>query len=112
TLATSAFRWDDAQIVVRSLVTGEQKVLINDGADGRYVSTGHLVFVRRGVLMAAPFDLARLELISGPVAMINGVMQAANMTNTEADSGAAQFAVSDRGTLIYATGGIAPDQQR
>jgi serine/threonine-protein kinase len=112
TLAKAAFRWDDAQIVVRSLVTGEQKVLIDDGADARYVPTGHLVFVRRGALMAAPFDLARLELTSAPVALIDGVMQAAHMGNTVNDSGAAQFAVSDRGMLIYATGGIAPDQER
>ena len=112
TLVKTAFRWDDAQIVVRSLVTGEQKVLIEDGTDARYVATGHLVFVRRGVLMAAPFDLARLELTGGPVALIDGVMQAVNMVNTDTDSGAAQFAVADRGTLVYATGGIAPDQER
>jgi serine/threonine-protein kinase len=112
TSAKTAFRWDDAQIVVRSLVTGEQRVLVDDGADARYVPTGHLVFVRRGVLMAARFDLARLELTSQPVALINDVMQAANMGNTDTDSGAAQFAVSDRATLIYVTGGIAPDQAR
>src|SRR5206468_10943412 len=86
THAKTVSRWDDAQIVVRSLVTGEEKVLIDDGADARYVPTGHLVFVRRGVLMAALFDLGRLELTSGPVALINGVMQAANMNNTETDS--------------------------
>jgi eukaryotic-like serine/threonine-protein kinase len=112
TLAKTAFRWDNAQIVVRSLVTGEEKVLIDDGADARYVPTGHLVFMRRGVLMAARFDLARLELTSGPVALINGVMQAANMENADTDSGAAQFAVADRGTLVYVTGGMAPDQDR
>jgi serine/threonine-protein kinase len=112
TLAKTAFRWDTAQIVVRSLVTGEQKVLIDDGADARYVPTGHLVFVRRGVLMAAAFDLARLELTSGPVALIDGVMQAVNMLNTDNDSGATQFAIADGATLIYVTGGIAPEQAR
>ncbi len=112
TRAKTAFRWDDAQIVVRSLPTGEQKVLIDDAADARYVSTGHIVFVRRGALMAAPFDLARLEVIGGPVALVDGVLQAANMGNTDTDSGAGQFAVSDRGTLIYVTGGIAPDDAR
>jgi serine/threonine-protein kinase len=112
TLVKTIFRWDDAQIVVRSLVTGEQKVLIEDGADARYVATGHLVFVRRGVLMAAPFDLVRLELTGAPVALIDGVMQAANTVNTDTESGAAQFAVADRGTLVYVTGGIEPEQER
>jgi serine/threonine protein kinase/Tol biopolymer transport system component len=112
TLAKTAFRWDNAQIVVRSLVTGTQKVLIDDGADARYVPTGHLVFVRRGVLMAAPFDLPRLELTGGPVALVDGVMQSTNQPNTDTDSGAAQFAVADRGTLVYVTGGIAHDQER
>ncbi len=55
-------RWDDSQIVVQSLVTGERKVLIENGADAHYVPTGHLVFVRLGTLMAAPFDLALLEV--------------------------------------------------
>jgi serine/threonine-protein kinase len=112
TLARTRFRWDDAQIVVRSLATGQQMILLDDGADARYVPTGHVVFVRRGTLMAAPFDLARLELTGGPVAVIDGVMQAVNRTNTGADSGAGQFALAARGTLAYATGGIAPDAER
>ncbi|OFV90291.1 MAG: hypothetical protein A3G76_04755 [Acidobacteria bacterium RIFCSPLOWO2_12_FULL_65_11] len=112
TLPKTGFRWDDAQIVVRSLVTGVQKVLLEDGADARYVPTGHIVFARRGTLMAVPFDLARLELTGGAVALIDGVMQAVAMGNFNADSGAGQFAMADRGTLIYATGGIAPDQER
>ena len=55
TIARTPFRWDDAQIAVRSLVTGEQKILLEDGADARYVPSGHFVFVRRGTLMAARF---------------------------------------------------------
>jgi len=37
--------------------SGECKVLVEDAADARYLPTGHLAFVRRGVLMAAPFDM-------------------------------------------------------
>ena len=84
TVQKTLWRWDDAQIVVRSLVTGEQKVLLDDGADARYVPSGHLVFVRRGTLMAVPFDPVRLTLTGGPVAMIDGVMQAANNGNAGA----------------------------
>ncbi len=57
--------WDDTQIVVRSLETGEQTVLVTGGSDGRYVSTGHLVYVRLGTLMAVPFDPVRLAVTGG-----------------------------------------------
>ena len=106
------FRWDDAQIVARSLVTGEEKVVLDDGADARYLPSGHLVFVRRGTLMAVPFDPARLAPTGGQVALIDGVMQAANMGNSDSDSGAGQFAVAAQGRLIYVTGGIERDEER
>src|SRR4030042_2513252 len=51
----------EALIELLSFETGKRKVLIEDGADARYVPTGHLIFVRRGTLMAAPFSLDRLE---------------------------------------------------
>jgi eukaryotic-like serine/threonine-protein kinase len=98
--------WDDAQIVVRSLETGRQTVLVTGGADGRYVSTGHLVYVRLGTLMAVPFDPVRLAVTGGATGVLNGVMQAAvrgasYMNNTLAG----QFSVSDTGALVYLTGG-------
>jgi hypothetical protein len=39
--------WDDTRIVAHSLATGQQKVLIEGGADARYVKTG-ILFMRRG----------------------------------------------------------------
>jgi serine/threonine-protein kinase len=48
--------WDDTLIVAQSLATGDRKVLIEGGADARFVSTGHLVYLRTGTLMAVPFD--------------------------------------------------------
>ena len=84
--------WDDAQIVVQDLETGERKVLINGGTDARYVPTGHLVYAREGTLLSMPFDLARLEVTGGPVPIVEGVMQTdANQT------GAAQFSFSRNG---------------
>jgi serine/threonine-protein kinase len=99
----------NARIEALSLRTGERKVLVEDGADARYLVTGHLVFVRRGVLMAAPFDQERLELTAPPVPVIEGVSQALNMGNAIANSGAGQFAVSDSGLLVYAPGGLFED---
>jgi eukaryotic-like serine/threonine-protein kinase len=111
TVQKAAFRWADADVVVQSLSSGERTVLIENGADARYVDTGHLVFVRLGTLMAVPFDLNRLETTGGAVALFEGVTQAANVTNRGFDTGAAQFDVSDSGALVYLPGGIAPDQK-
>ena len=112
TLSRTPFRWDDAQVAVRSLTTGEQRVLLDDGADARYVSSGHLVFARRGTVMVAPFDLARLEVTGTPVAVVEGVMQSVNEAGLSVDSGSAHFSVSQQGALVYATGGIRPDERR
>ena len=105
-------RWDDSQIVVQSLVTGQRKALIDDGAEAHYVPTGHLVFARRGTLMAVPFDLARLEVTGGPVGIIDGVYHAVNMSSSAKDTGAAMFDFSDTGSLFYTPGGIYPDPER
>jgi Tol biopolymer transport system component len=106
TVTKSAFpSWDDTLVVAQSLATGERKVLIESAADARYVSTGHLVFLRRGTLMAVPFDPERLEVTGAPVGLVAGVMQAANIQPLQIDTGAGQFAVSDSGALIYAAGG-------
>ncbi len=60
-------RWDEAQIVVHSLDTGEQKELLAGGSDARYVPTGHLVYALEDGLFAVPVDLASLEVTGGQV---------------------------------------------
>src|SRR5205814_3543526 len=71
--------WDnDTDVVVQSLTTGERKKLIIGAADARYVRTGHLIYVRRGTLMAVPFDLQRLAVNGGAVTVISDLMQSAN----------------------------------
>ena len=52
------------------------------------MSTGHLVYGRDGALFAMPFDVGSLELVGGPVALVEGVDRA-------------QYAISDTGTLVY-----------
>ena len=103
--------WEDAQIVVQSLRTGERKVLIENGADARYAPSGHLVFARLGTLMAASFDLARLEVTGSPVGVIDGVLQAANLRGSNHDTGATQFSFSENGLLTYLPGGIFPGEE-
>lgn len=109
TLATGSGggRWDAAQIVVQTIATGERKILITGGTDGRYLSTGHLVYGLAGVLFAAPFDVRRIELAGGPVPVVEGVLGSGDL------SGSRHFSTSDTGSLVYVPGPAAiPPQIR
>ena len=100
--------WDRASIVLHVFGTGERRVLLEGGADGRYVSTGHLVYLKTGTLVAVPFDLRSLRVTGDSVPLIEGVMQAVNAPNTDDETGVGQFTVSATGTLLYADGGVHP----
>ena len=87
-------------IAVVSLETGEQRILIRDGARPRYVPTGHLVYAQGGTLLAAPFDLEERELTGPPAVVLEGIAGGA--------MGVARFSVSDSGSLVYISGGKGP----
>ena len=99
TLATGTApdRWDKAQIVVQSLASGERKPLIVGGSDARYVPTGHILYALGGRVFAVVFDVRRLEVKGSPVPMIEGVRRSAS-------SDAANFSVSNTGSLVYIAG--------
>ena len=86
-----------AFVAVASLATGARKPLI-EGSAARYVSTGHLVFMRGSSLMAVEFDPRALEVIGTPVELLDNVRQAQG-------AGAAQFGVSAAGGLVYISRG-------
>jgi serine/threonine-protein kinase len=98
-------------IALLDLKTRKWRVLMGDAADARYVPTGHLVFLRQGILMAVPFELGRYEVTGQPVPVIANVMQALNEPSAHHETAAGQFSISDSGWLVYAEGGIHPDQQ-
>ncbi len=80
--STVATLWDESQIVVHSLVTGERRTLVHGGTDARYVPTGHLVYVRERTLFALPFDVANVEATPGAVPLVEDGVQA--VTNSVA----------------------------
>jgi serine/threonine-protein kinase len=96
-------------IVIESLPSGERRVLTR-GSDPRYLPGGYLVFAHRGRLMAAPFDLDRLELTAPPAVVLEDVMHAERCDNSTFNTGVAQFSVSTSGTLAYVPGGMFPVQ--
>jgi Tol biopolymer transport system component len=90
---------DKGDIGVLSLATGERRVLIKGGTNPRYAASGHIVFAGAGEILAAPFDLARLETTGPTVSLVEGIRIE--------EWGAAQFALSREGTLVYVSGGPA-----
>jgi Tol biopolymer transport system component/tRNA A-37 threonylcarbamoyl transferase component Bud32 len=92
----------DDFVVVRSLTTGETKVL-QRGHYARYLPSGHLIYVYKGTVFAAPFDVARLQLTGPPVPVLEDV--AAHDSSPVALSGAAQYTFSSDGTFAYMPGG-------
>jgi len=94
-----------ARIVAQSVNASEPaRVLIESGLEGRYLPTGHLAYVSRGVLFAVPFDGRRLKIAGGPVPLVQGI---------RSEGGTALYAVSATGSLVYVPGteyGIGGDQ--
>jgi len=112
TVRATTFLWGTEQVVAQSLSTGERKTLLERGAvDARFVPTGHLVYLRSGTLAARAFDLATMS-VSGPeYGLVEHVAHALESTNTLYRSGAGQYAVSGRGTLIYLRGDMPASTQ-
>ena len=92
-------------IVAQSLETGERRVLQQGGYLGRYLPTGHLVFMQEATLFAAPFDPNRLELTDSPVPILEGVRSRPELSQ-------AQFDFSRTGTLVYLPGGGSASSKR
>jgi Tol biopolymer transport system component len=84
--------WDTAQIVVQSQDSGKRHVVLERGADARYVPTGHLVYALGGTLLAVPFDVTMLAVTGAAVPLVEDVAQE-NVT--------AHFAISSHGALAY-----------
>ena len=84
----------ESRIELLDLATGERRLLVENGVFGKYVDSGHLLFVRERVVLAAPFDSQKLELTGSPVP----VLEDAYVAPYEGNS---QFSVSDTGTLIH-----------
>jgi serine/threonine-protein kinase len=75
------------------LQSGKRQTVLRGGSAGRFVPTGHLVFVRDGALWAVRFNPATLLVSGDPVLVEPGIDVALR--------GAVQFASADDGTLTY-----------
>jgi Tol biopolymer transport system component len=96
--ASTTGGYDAANIDVTSLADHRTRTLVRGGTFGRYLPSGHLVYVNRGTLFAVPFDLDRLEVRGTPAPVLDQV-------GYNAGVGSAQLDFSQTGTLIYRSGG-------
>jgi serine/threonine-protein kinase len=88
-VAASMAAVDSANIEVLSLKSGQVKVVQRGGLFGRYLPSGHLIYIRQGTLYGVPFDLGRLETRGPPAPLVEDV----------ADSSYLSF--SRTGSLLY-----------
>ncbi len=81
-------------IVVLSLESGDRKLLVQAGLDGRYLPTGYMVYTAGDVVYAARFNLATQELGARAVAVMEDVL----------NTGRASYSIGHGGTLAYLPG--------
>ena len=95
-----------AQVAVLDLKSGRRTTLLSEGSSAAYVhraagagKDGYLVYATSGTVRAVRFDPVSLQVLSDPVTVVEGVMTK--------PSGAANYAVSRSGTLVYVPEGAA-----
>ena len=90
-------------MAVLDLKTGQRKTLVRGGSEAEYVDpsearqAGYLIYAAAGTLRAVRFDPVRLEVLGDPVTVVDHVMIK--------PTGAANYAVSRQGTLVYIAAG-------
>jgi Tol biopolymer transport system component/DNA-binding winged helix-turn-helix (wHTH) protein len=89
----TAQAFDDADIEVVSLKTGERTTLHHGGFFPRYLPSGHLIWIHQNAVYAAPFDLGRLVLTGEPQPVVDDI-------DSARDNGA-DLAFSQAGMFIY-----------
>jgi serine/threonine-protein kinase len=94
---------DTSQVAVVDVTTGRRKTLVN-GSQAEYVdlshrggmAAGYLTYAAAGTVRAVPFDPVRVEALGTPVTVVERVLMKRR--------GAANYAVSRAGTLLYMIG--------
>ncbi len=91
--------WVDTRVVAHDLETGTTVTVAENAHYGRYVATGHVLYVdARGTLFAVPFDLSRAVPTGAAFPVEQGVRTASWA------GGASSYAVSEAGTAVFVRG--------
>ncbi len=73
----------------------KRQVVLDNASYATYVSSGHLIFVRGKVLMAAPFDVEQLKITGPLVPLVN------DEVGFDWGGRTPQITVSHNGTIVY-----------
>src|SRR5262249_22341375 len=95
--------WNESTLEVQSLKTGQRKILLRGGFNGRYLpsssGSGYLLYIHQSTLLGAPMDLNKLSLTGPSVPLLEAV------ANNALTGGLAHYTVS-AGTLAYLSGRV------
>ena len=94
---TGARTSSDLSIGAVDLASGQVTRLVEGGVSPRYVHTGHLIYLRNGELLAAPFDAATATVGDERVPVVAGVYFDPSIP-------VGNYAISPSGTLAYIPG--------
>jgi serine/threonine-protein kinase len=97
TAGTNPGEFELADIGVIFLQTGRFKLIAHGGYYGRYLPSGHVIYIHEGSLYGVPFDTRRMEIRALPVVLLQDV--AGHPT-----TGAGELDFSRTGTLVYQSG--------
>ena len=88
--------FNEGRIAVETFGTKESREILEaQGSFPLYAPSGHLVFFSGGSVRVAPFDLRQKRMTGPAVPVVEGV-------SVTPHTGAAQAAISESGTLVYA----------
>jgi eukaryotic-like serine/threonine-protein kinase len=94
--AAATTRWDSVPIEVLNLRTGARQSVDLQGMAPRFVPPGRLLFAREAQVMAVPFDPRSLKATGSAIVAVGDVAHVWSV-------GASHYAVSDTGTLVFAS---------
>ncbi len=84
---------DEQDVAILDPNETEPRILIRGASHPRYLSTGHVVYVHGGALLAVAFDRSKLAVTGTPVSVVEGL--------GKTWSGDTDYSISDNGTLVY-----------
>ncbi|MBW3563816.1 MAG: protein kinase [Acidobacteria bacterium] len=94
--------FDEGVIVAQTFGSDERHVLVRGGFGARYLSSGHLVYMRKNSLYAVEFDPESLEVRGDSIPVLDGI------ANNLAGNG--EYSVSTSGIIAYLPAGATFDE--
>ncbi len=95
--ASSPASFEEGTLDVLSVKTGKRTQVHRGGYFGRYLPSGHLIFIHDRTLFGVRFDLGTLKLSGAPIPLLEDV-------SPNDVTGAGQFEFSQNGVLVYLAG--------